>query len=444
MKKTNWSFPSPLSLALRLASGILMICLITGCAGLSDEPKPEEETVLQGTYQEKLADSMDEAVIVSIDEENKQLCFYNLTIGRTYTLTYNGATGMKNRFGDEIVAGQLADGDMVRVTFLKEEKLAKSIQILPDVAITQVDGSYEINKAAYTMSFGGSQYSLHKNVAVISGGKQIQLEEINPMDGLKIAAKDHEIYGITVEKGHGYVRLTGQESFVGGWIEVGQAVIREVADEMLLVVPEGEYTLYISKDGVAGSKEIVVEKDAETLVDVSGLQTEKIKKSGKIIFTITPSDAKLYIDGTETDYSKEIELDYGIHQMIAKAEGYSTLAQYIRVGQPMANLNIEMEEAEEADEEETPDETEEKKPGVSSNSVATGASDYRVYIDAPAGAELYLDGGYVGIVPANFAKKPGTYIVSLRKDGFQTRSYTLQIDDSKKDVTYSFSELLAH
>ena len=65
-----------------------------------------------------------------------------------------------------------------------------------------------------------------------------------------------------------------------------------------------------------------------------------------------------------------------------------------------------------------------------------------MYIDAPVGAELYLDGSYVGIVPVNFEKKAGTYIVSLRRDGYQTRSYTLQVDDSQKDVTYSFSELL--
>lgn len=66
-----------------------------------------------------------------------------------------------------------------------------------------------------------------------------------------------------------------------------------------------------------------------------------------------------------------------------------------------------------------------------------------MYIDAPTGAELYLDGSYVGVVPTNFAKKAGTYVISLRKEGYQTRSYTLQIDDAKKDVSYSFSDLTA-
>lgn len=419
-------------------------CVFAGCAKVQETPGTEEEIIIQGTYRETLADSMDEAVIMSVDEEKSLIRFYNLTMGRTYTLSYDGTTGMKNKFGDEIVAGQFAGGDMVRVTFIKDEKRAKSLQLLDDVSVSRIDSGYEINKAAYTMSFGGNQYALHKNTVVLFQGKQIQMEEINPVDGLKIVARDHEVYAITVETGHGYVRLTGHESFVGGWIEIGQSVIREVEDEMLIVVPEGDYSLYISNNGVAGSKEISVVSDEETLVDVSELQTEKIKKTGKIIFTITPATAKLYVDGNETDYSGEVELDYGIHQISVKAEGYSTLTQYIKVGQSMANLNIALEESDGSKEEEEEEKTEEKKPSVSSNSTNTAkASDYRVYIDAPVGAELYLNGGYVGIVPANFPKKAGTYIVSLRRDGYQTRSYTLQIDSSSKDVSYSFSELEA-
>lgn len=421
----------------------LCTCFLTGCQKNPGVSEAEEDIIIQGTYKEILADSMDEAVIMSVNEEKSQIQFYNLTIGRTYTLSYDRTTGMKNKFGDEIVAGQFASGDMVRVTFIKDQKAAKSLQLLDSVSVSRVDSGYEINKAAYTMNFGGNQYSLHKNVAVLSQGKQIQMEEINPVDGLKIITRDHEVYAITVEKGHGYVRLTGHESFVGGWIEIGQSVIREVTDEMLIVVPEGEYSLFISNNGVAGSKEIVVTSDEETLVDVSELQTEKIKKTGKIIFTITPGTAKLYVDGDETDYSGEVELDYGIHQISVREEGYSTLTQYIKVGEPMANLNIKLEESDGSKEDEGDTKTEETKPTVSANTTTAGASDYRVYVDAPVGAELYLNGNYVGVVPANFEKKAGIYVISLRRDGYQTRSYTLQIDSSNKDISYSFSELEA-
>lgn len=420
---------------------ILMGCLMVGCSKETPQPEAEEVTI-ESTYVETLADSLDEAIIVSVSEGKKEIKFYNLVKGRTYTLTYDGTTGMKNRFGDEIVPGQLAEGDMVRVTFMKDEKRIKSIQLLETVDTYQDVDLFEINKAARTMEFKGEQYNLHENCLVLSQGKSIQLEEIHPTDRLKIVAADHKVYGITIEKGHGYVRLSGHEAFVGGWIEVGQAVITEVSEEMLLVVPEGSYTLYISHDGVAGSKEVVVKRGEEALVDVADLQTEKIKKTGKIIFTITPTDAELYIDGELTDYSSEVELDYGIHQIRIKAEGYGTLKQYIKVGEPTATLNIKLEEAEEGEEDEA---EEEENDSVSSNSVSnvTSPSDHRVYIDAPVGAELYLDGSYVGIVPTNFAKKAGTYVISLRKEGYQTRSYTLQVDDANKDVSYSFSDLTA-
>ena len=32
----------------------------------------------------------------------------------------------------------------------------------------------------------------------------------------------------------------------------------------------------------------------------------------------------------------------------------------------------------------------------------------------------------------------------LRKEGYETRSYTLQIDDAEKDMSYSFADLLKY
>ena len=74
--------------------------------------------------------------------------------------------------------------------------------------------------------------------------------------------------------------------------------------------------------------------------------------------------------------------------------------------------------------------------------MVSSTSKYKVYIDAPEGVEAYIDGNYVGITPVSFNKTAGSYVVTLRKTGYQTRSYTLQIDDEEKDVNYSFTELV--
>lgn len=426
---------------------LLLFCglMLFGCTNAQPEPVEEqkEDFSIQSTYVEPLADSLDECMIVDVNSEEAKIRFYNLTVGRTYTLTYNTATSMKSRFGDELVAGQLACGDMVSVTFYKDEKLLKSLQILSGIDTASDVREFEINSVAKTMTFAGEQYKISKNAMILSKGNLLELNEINAADTLKVVSKNHEVLGITVENGHGYVRLSGQDSFIDGFVEIGQAIIKKVTSEMLIVAPEGEYTFFISKDGVSGSEEITVKAGEETLVDVSKFEVSDEKKVGKIIFTITPSKAELYIDGTQTEYDEPVEMTCGIHQIRVKADGYKTLTQYIKVGQSTANLDLELElnDGKDDDEEENEEDTK-VKPSVSENAISvTGASDYRVYIDAPVFTELYVDGNYIGVIPTNFAKKEGTFVVSLRRDGYQTRSYTLQIDSAKKDVRYSFSDL---
>ena len=53
-----------------------------------------------------------------------------------------------------------------------------------------------------------------------------------------------------------------------------------------------------------------------------------------------------------------------------------------------------------------------------------------------------MDGSYVGIAPISFAKLEGSIVITLRKTGFQTRNYTIQLENDKKDVHYSFSDLI--
>ena len=375
--------------------------LLAGCGSRQEVPATGEDpdTQVQSTYVEPMADSYDEALLVDINTDESTIRFYNLQAQRTYTLQYDSATRIKNGITD-----------------------------------------FEINSASRTMTYGADQYQIAKNAMILSGGSLLEANEIQPADTLKVVSKDHRIMGITVERGHGYVRLSGQDNFVDGFVEIGTAVIKRVTEEMLLVVPEGDYTLYISKNGMAGSEDISVKAGEETLVDVSKFEVNKDKETGKIIFTISPAKAELYIDQEKTLYDEPVELTCGIHQIRVQADGYKTLTQYIKVGTATANLNVELEESDGKDDEK--DTTSTVTPSVSKNSI--DASDgYRVYIEAPTSAELYVDGAYVGIIPTDFAKKEGTHIISLRKDGCQTRSYTLEIDDTKKDVRYSFSDLVS-
>lgn len=68
--------------------------------------------------------------------------------------------------------------------------------------------------------------------------------------------------------------------------------------------------------------------------------------------------------------------------------------------------------------------------------------DSMMYIEAPVGANVYIDGVYVGVAPTGCLKKTGTHIVTLSAEGYETRSYTIEVEDDDNDLTLSFSDLI--
>lgn len=428
-------------------------------------------------------DSADTAVVVEKDKENSTVTFQNMQLGKQYTLSFNGATQISDKHNESMSMEQIAAGDVVDITFLKEKKRLNSIKLSSQSWMLTDVSKYDINELTKQMTISEDVYKFTGDTIIVSSGKQAEVMDINAADVLKVSGVGHNVYSIVVDKGHGYLRLTNEEYFVGGWIEIGQSVIQEVTDDMLLVVPEGTYEVTISHKGTTGTKKVVINRNEEVELDVGDLKGEE-PKFGTVLFTVSPSDAEIYIDGEKADISQAVTLEYGIHQMIAKADGYDTITQYIKVGQEAAGIDVTMEKSdgedeteEETEEEETETQTEEES-STSNNSATTetesssstssseseeessssddstvsgndssggGTTDttgnYKVYLDTPAGVEAYVDGNYVGVVPCSFAKTSGSHVVTLRLTGYLTRSYTIQLDDEKKDVNYSFNEL---
>lgn len=287
------------------------------------------------------------------------------------------------------------------------------------------------------MAIGSEIFKLSDCTRYFSGEKPVDEMDLVAADILTIQGIGSSVYSVVVEKGHGYLRLVNDENFVGGWIEIGQSIIQRITQDMLLTVPEGSYQVNISHKGGGGIKNVIINRNDETTLDIGDLEVAEVQY-GMVLFSLNPSSAQLYIDGTEVDPSQPITLEYGLHQMIARAEGYSSLTQYIRVGQASAGLDVTLDAVDDGEEEEDTSEEEEEK-----GTEEAATSYYKVYVDAPEGVEVYLDGNYVGISPCSFKKAPGSHVITLRKTGYETRSYTVQVDDEDKDISYSFVDLAA-
>ncbi len=404
-----------------------------------------------------LYDSEDTAIVVKKNTKESTIQLQNLQTGKRYTLSYDGATTLYDKYEQAVSMSQIKPGSIVTARFYKPKKALSYMKELSDAICYQDLENYVVDAQTGTISIGKYVYSLQKDLVILSNDREIELESLNAVDKISVWGYNKQIYAINVEQGHGYLRLQNEDYFVGGWIEIGQNQIRQIKEDMLMVVPEGTVTVRISHKGSSAAQEITFARDEEMAWDVGDVEIS-LPQSGTVIFTVEPAGAKVLVDGKEVKASSPITLDYGVHSLSASADGYDTMSQYIRVAEPSANLDVKLEKSEEAKEETAKEEgsdseaskeakkkseTDEEKESEGKQQVVSSTSGYRVYIDSPVGVEVYVDGNYLGIAPVNFAKEEGNYVISLRKTGYQTRSYTLQIDGEEKNVNYSFSELMS-
>lgn len=429
-----------------LCAAIFLSAIMLLCAcGPKGEDTPDEKQSIENSQAETERvdtgfiltgpdsfDSADTALLVNKDKEENTVTFLNLELGRRYTLSYDGTTRLYDKYGESVSMDQLPKGSIVDVTFLKSKKHLTTMQLSDKAWKYENVERYEINTVRGEVSIGSEVYKLSPHTQYLSGGRDIELMDLNPTDIVSFQGLDSTVLSVTVEKGHGYLRLVNDTNFVGGWIEIGQTQIQRITEDMLLVVAEGSYQVNISHNGGGGIKNVIINRNEETTLDIGDLVIPEPEK-GMVIFTLSPSSAEVYIDGVKTSIAEPVTLEYGIHQLIAKADGYKSVTQYIRVNQESVGVNVVLDPIREEEEEESSE---------SSTEPETTTDYYKVYIDAPEQAEVYLDGNYVGISPCSFKKAAGSHVITLRKNGYQTRSYTVQIDDEEKDISYSFVDLV--
>ncbi|MGN0289698.1 MAG: PEGA domain-containing protein [Lachnospiraceae bacterium] len=467
-----------------LTATLLMLLCLCGLSGCNNNQQTQEvqaeETaggfvaLAPGAY-----DSGDTAVVVKKQVEKNTITFFNLIKGRNYTLNYDGSSRFYDKYGSAISLAQLSEGEIVELQFLKESRQLVNLQISDKIWTMDGVGKFELELSGGKVKILDEWYVLAEDALILSEGKEVELMDINAQDILEVRGVGHDIYSIVIDKGHGYLRLTNDEYFIGGWIEVGQKLIRRIEPDMLLVVPEGTYEVFLSHSGIEGVKEIQVARNREVELDVGDIRKDDLVKYGTLIFTVEPSSAEVYLDGKSIDISRTVKAEYGLHQVVAKAEGYETIIQYIKVSQGNATVAISLDKekdrtvsgngttAQTSAGVTAPNSTATNTGSVSvsnnttsantgsstsvsgnnsgtnttiSGNTSTGSTTgYKVTIEAPAGAEIYVDGTYVGIAPVSFAKKSGKQEVTIRR-GYQLRTYTIDVDKEEKDISYSFSD----
>ena len=435
------------------------------------------------------------AVVLEVDTEVKMITVYDVENEETKRLVYTGATSFYDGYGIQLAASQLKPGDMYRFYInTKEEWISNAYEGVDRREKPQNTKVWEKTGVDYMtitegkISFRGQNYRYYDGICIMSNGKQITLEDIEPtVDIVTVRGVGQVIYEIVVTKGHGYITLANHEDFIGGVITIGSTRIDSVYEESSYLVREGTYQVLVEYGKYTGREEIEVGRDATAVFDLFEYGSGPIKK-GWLTIHIDPLGADLYIDGVKTPYTDGVELEYGTYRFEFAEGGYISYNATVLIDQPKQSLSVFL--IEQTVEETNPDVNDSTTdPAVSQGDSASGNStsgtsgsnngssentgnstggntgnttedntasgvmtsislvgkgytldmDNAVYILGPSGAEIYLDGEYLGKAPMDFEKIIGSYVLTVIRTDGAVKNFNCSETDNGSDSYYNFS-----
>lgn len=406
-----------------------MCIVLTGCGtiGLAQEAafesayenKPEEETDIF------LSESR--GVLEEVNAQDETITVYRMDEKDEITLIYDNATAVQDKYGSSLTMSQLNPGEIVDLRYNSELRKAGRVNVSSDIWCYDNVEKHEINEGRGTLQVGSETYRISKETKVFSGQEQISLDQILKQDVLSLKGTGYDVASIIVDKGHGYLKLENEEPLVGGFIEVGQAVIQQISEDMLITVPEGSYVVSLSAEGFQETREITIARNKETVLDLGDIDLPQ-PVNGRVVFSVYPEQASVAVDGITINTAYPILLSFGLHQVTASADGYDTISEYVNVEGETTTVRLTLDEF--------------VANTVSGNTVKED-SNHTITIQAPADVEVYQDNLYMGIAPVTFKKTEGSHTITLRKTGYVTKSYQIEVTDDDRDLVYSFPELVS-
>lgn len=444
--------------------GVLIIILLTLTIQMNQKGKRYQGAMpfVTPTPEQELSEeevTISHALLKGKSTQEKIFSVMNLKDGIESKLTYTSETKFVNRYKETVMPQDIEIGEVITVTYGKKTGKIKSCSVDLESWEKKKVTNWSLDKKRKRMNVGQTEYAYNDQLAVIANEQKVDLLKLHEKDILTVRGIGEQVYSIVVTTGHGYLKLVNYEAFVGGNIEVGYDVMTPITEDMLLVVREGDYKVTLENGELESIKYIHINANEDTMLDMSEYVKQE-KQQGEVEFVITPTGADLYIENVITDYENPISLEYGSYQIRVELTGYQTYTGTLTVAQKQQAINIRLvsqdttkpgtpteepnviiDDTDPAEEEVDSSESQEtSSPTISPTETVDENTDIKV--TTPVGAELYFNNTYKGTIPVSFPKEVGTHTITLKKEGYETKNYTIEVTDDNKEAIFSFPDMV--
>ncbi len=429
----------------RIAAVFCVIATLLGLTGCSNGKKQRSvtESASGAVVYDKGADFV--GVIKTVNLKNSTVTFYNASFDEEESYSYSGATSVNSKYGRDMSMSEVEIGDVFDVYTSKDGRSIDGIKQSANIVETE-NVKVSVDSVQKRLTVQDMTYAYSDKMVIYSDGQMLSPMEITSNDEVTFRGVKGHAYSLVVTKGHGYIRPAKYNDFVGGTLTVQGEAILPVTKEMLLTVPEGTQTVTMVNGDMTGTATVEVKRNQVTDLDMSEFQLQ-VPDTSRVKFRIEPEGAELYVNGSLTDYSKPVSLKYGKHSVRVVLEGYNEYKGILTVKDPGPTIDINLQEEQAEVEEEDKKSSDSSVTNDTSGGANTSSADYdtdhKITVSAPSGAAVYINGTYKGEIPCSFTKMLGSITLTLTKDGYTTKSYSIEIPDDSQDISWSFPALKA-
>ena len=282
-------------------------------------------------------------ILTRIDTERKLVIFRKVSNDKQFQYAYDTGTRFLDKYGNSKSMDSFIPGDVVQIAVSSHTQQLTSVQRSAEVWVYEDIVNYSFNPDRHMLTIGQTKYSCDPNMEIFSGDGTVGFENLSDGDVLRAVGQDKELISLSVSKGHGYLALSNTKLFEGSFICIGDKIFKEVTKNMQIEVPEGRYLVTVANDGYGGSREVEILRDQTVSLNLDELKGEGPKMC-RITFHVGVEGAVLWIDDKKADYSKPVEVRYGVHTIAVEAEGYDTITKKLVVNSAESEIEIALSE----------------------------------------------------------------------------------------------------
>ncbi len=309
-------------------------------------------------------------VVKAIHHTNKTITIYDLNSELDMVFTYTGGTDIRDAHNKMITMDQIEVGEIVDGNYNNSNRKLMRLYIHKEAWTYNGVHKFSIDQTDNIITIAKKKYRYNEQIVITDGKNLMEPIDLNARDELSVKGIGSYIYSVRVTKGHGYIRLTGEDAFLGGTIEVGYGIIVPVVEDMLIVAREGSYRVILENGELEAIKDIRLLRDEEITLDLSEYKVEE-ERIGHVDFQIKPIGADLYINGQLVNYAELVELNYGEHVIRVALTGYEDFTGILNIAETTSTVQITLAEAKEDEDEEEKDSSSDNTSNGSSNNSST-------------------------------------------------------------------------